>query len=113
MSWQCPSCEERNEDDSILRCTCGHELIDDELNNKNLKEGRKTGKYWLGLIISIIVGIYCMMGVAMTGSFSVAAPERKEHYLAVANLYLTGVGLCFILALAFSVFIFRASRNNK
>ena len=110
MTWRCPSCETVNENDSLLRCTCGHELTQ---NNNNTKAGRKTGLYWFGLVISIIAGIYCMMVAAMTGSFSVAAPERKEHYLAVVNLYLAGVGLCFILALAFSVFIFRANRKYK
>ena len=114
MSWLCPSCETLNENDSIIRCTCGHELIDNHLNNNEngIKKRKKTGFFWGGIFSSIVLGIYCLMGVAMTGSFSVASPEKKEHFLTSAYLYLTGFAFCVIMVWVFGYFIFKARRKQ-
>jgi putative lipase involved disintegration of autophagic bodies len=64
----------------------------------------KKGTNIILIIFCSLVFFFCLSGVMMIGSSSVAAPlEQKEHYLFVLHVYETGVALSF---LAFVYLIF-------
>lgn len=75
MAWVCPSCGFSGNEDASIRCTCGYELIIQEVRQKTSKNtaaahivallllisGMCAGYYWmpvLGFLIEIVIWIY-------------------------------------------------------
>jgi hypothetical protein len=102
-----------NENDSILLCPCGYKVIQNNSpkTEEELKASRKKAYYWFGLVTALILGIYCLMGFAMTGSFSVAAPAKRAYFEKMEILYLIASVTCFLLIIILSVFIYKT--HNK
>jgi hypothetical protein len=104
MSWKCELCGADNPGESSIRCACGYERQENEISSKNYS-GKKV-LFWIGEILSVCGAIYCMMGYAMVASFSVAAPQQKDHWESMAWLYVGGIAVCSILMVVFAVAIF-------
>lgn len=62
MSWECPSCGFKNNDESILRCSCGYELTISEAPNYN-KIGGALILITIGLIVNPFLGISALLQI--------------------------------------------------
>jgi hypothetical protein len=105
--WKC-GCGAENTND-CTRCICGNER---ETLFQQKGASDKNVIQWIGIILSLGGAFYCFLGFAMIGSFSVAAPEGKAHWKLMAELYLTGMAICSLLAIFFAVSIIR-KRHKK
>lgn len=70
-----------------------------------MPEPRRRWLPWLVLVMSLLVAAYCFSGYAMAASFSVANPERLEHWRSMAMLYIGGTigGLLITLGTVISL----------
>jgi hypothetical protein len=53
---------------------------------------RRTWMLVLGELVAIFGVVFCYLGAAMTGSFTVANPERLDHWRFVAAVYQVPMG---------------------
>lgn len=59
------------------------------------------------LLLSLLALLYCWAGVMMAGSFTVANPERLEHWRRVAYVYLALCALALVGIVTAMVVILR------
>jgi hypothetical protein len=64
---------------------------------------------WMGIVVSLLAGIYAFTGVLMAGSMSVAYPD--EHCRRCALMWMSAVGASFIIATASIVVLVRTRRR--
>lgn len=83
MAWQCSQCGEINENESIIRCTCGHEMTQEEQNKPigafvNVKSVKTTATRDI-----IIAGIPMFV---LSGVLSLILPKNDfvEYYAWIA-----------------------------
>ncbi len=62
MSWDCPSCGFKKNDESVLRCSCGYELPGNEAPNYN-KIGGALILVTIGLIVNPFLGITALLQI--------------------------------------------------
>ena len=116
MTWKCDACGSLVPNDSA-RCTCGYEQQMPE--PQPYRFTRKKVLLWLSEIVSIFGLLYCMLGYVMVASFSVAAPERKNYWVSMGKLYISGTILFSVSATVLAIVMFKArkpgtvSRSDK
>jgi hypothetical protein len=54
-----------------------------------------------------------MLGYGMISSFSVAAPERREYWIFMAKIYVTGMAVFSVCSIGLAIAIFKYRRSRK
>ncbi len=65
---------------------------------------------WVAAVLALLVSGYCFLGVAMTGSFSVAAGD-PDRYRFAAKVWTYSLGGSFLLAVVLTVLALKISRE--